>query len=87
MLVATINRTARAFALAIVGAEYLIRWLPRGTHSYEKLVTPDELTSILRREGMTIIEKTGVTYHPLEDRWRRSRDLGVNYMLLASKPK
>lgn len=87
MLVATINRTARAFALAIVGAEYLLRWLPRGTHSYEKLVTPDELTSILRREGMTIIEKTGVTYHPLEDRWRRSRDLGVNYMLLASKPK
>ncbi len=87
MLVATINRTARAFALAIVGAEYVLRWLPRGTHTYEKLVTPEELTSILKRDGMTIIEKTGVTYHPLEDRWRRSRDLGVNYMLLAGKPK
>jgi len=87
MLVATINRTARAFALAIVGAEYVLRWLPRGTHNYEKLVTPEELTSILKRDGMTIIEKTGVTYHPLEDRWRRSRDLGVNYMLLAGKPK
>lgn len=87
MLVATINRTARAFALAIVGAEYVLGWLPKGTHSYERFVTPEELTSILRREGLAVAEKCGVSYNPLEDRWRRSRDLGVNYMLLASKPK
>lgn len=87
MFVATINRTARAFALAIVGAEHVLRWLPKGTHSYDKFVTPEELTSILRRNGLDIADRCGVTYNPLEDRWRRSRDLGVNYMVLAAKPK
>jgi len=87
MVVATINRTARAFALAIVGAEYVLGWLPKGTHRFDKLVTPEELASNLRRNGMDVIERCGVTYSPLQDRWRRSRDLGVNYMLVATKPK
>jgi len=86
MFVATINRTACAFALAIVGAEYVLRWLPRGTHAYSKFLTPEEITSLVTREGMRIKDRCGVTYSPLRDEWRRSRDMNVNYMLLAEKP-
>ncbi|HEY8594617.1 MAG TPA: bifunctional 2-polyprenyl-6-hydroxyphenol methylase/3-demethylubiquinol 3-O-methyltransferase UbiG [Devosiaceae bacterium] len=85
MFVATINRTARAFALAIVGAEYVLRWLPRGTHTYEKFLTPDEIAAILSRNAMRIKDRCGVSYSPLSGEWRRSRDMGVNYMLLAEK--
>lgn len=87
MFIATINRTARAFALAIVGAEYVLGWLPKGTHQYSKFLTPEEITSLISREGMSIKDKCGVTYSPLQDQWRKSRDMGVNYMLLAQKPK
>lgn len=87
MFVATINRTAKAFALAIVGAEYVLRWLPKGTHSYTKFVTPEEITAQLTRNNMQIKDKTGVTFSPLTDQWRKSRDMAVNYMLLAEKPK
>jgi 2-polyprenyl-6-hydroxyphenyl methylase/3-demethylubiquinone-9 3-methyltransferase len=85
MFVATINRTMKAWGLAIVGAEYLLRWLPKGTHQYEKLVRPDELEKALAEAGMTIADRTGVTYNPLADRWQQSRDMDVNYMLLAEK--
>lgn len=87
MFIATINRTARAFALAIVGAEYVLGWLPKGTHEYSKFLTPEEITSLITREGMSIKDKCGVTYSPLHDQWRKSRDMMVNYMLLAQKPK
>lgn len=86
MFVATINRTARAYALAIVGAERVLGWLPKGTHQYEKLVTPEEITSITGRNGMRVIDKTGVTFNPLKNEWGRSRDMAVNYMLLLEKP-
>lgn len=86
MFVATINRTARAWALAIVGAEYVLRWLPKGTHSYDKLVTPEELVSNLKRNGLDILDRCGVSYAPLADTWRRSDDMGINYMVLAGKP-
>lgn len=85
MFVATINRTAKAYALAIIGAEYVLKWLPRGTHSYNKFLTPEEITSQLKRHGMSIKTKTGVSYSPLQDQWRKSRDMSVNYMLLAEK--
>ncbi|MFT6657446.1 bifunctional 2-polyprenyl-6-hydroxyphenol methylase/3-demethylubiquinol 3-O-methyltransferase UbiG [Maritalea sp.] len=87
MFVATINRTFKAYALAIVGAEHVLRWLPKGTHTYDKFVTPEEITSILKRNNMQIKERSGVSYAPLEDKWKRSKDLSVNYMLLAEKPK
>jgi 2-polyprenyl-6-hydroxyphenyl methylase/3-demethylubiquinone-9 3-methyltransferase len=87
MVVATINRTARAFALAIVGAEYVLNWLPRGTHTWSKFLAPEEIVSILKRDGMTLRDKCGVTYSPLRDEWRKSRDMGVNYMLLMEKSK
>ena len=86
MFIATINRTARAYALAIVGAEHVLRWLPKGTHQYEKLVTPEEITSITSRHGMRVIDRTGVTFNPLRNEWGKSRDMAVNYMLLLEKP-
>jgi 2-polyprenyl-6-hydroxyphenyl methylase/3-demethylubiquinone-9 3-methyltransferase len=85
LFVATLNRTAKAFALAIVGAEYVLRWLPRGTHDWRKFVKPSELAQALRKAGMGIDQMTGVTFNPLTERWSLTRDLDVNYML-AAKP-
>src|SRR5436305_3983992 len=85
MIAATLNRTFKSFALAIVGAEYVLRWLPRGTHRWDKFVTPDELEIALELGGLRVIEQTGVIYNLLADRWRLSRDLDVNYMVLAER--
>src|SRR5262249_36017118 len=83
MIAATINRTMKAWLLAIVGAEYVLRWLPRGTHSYDRLVTPAELSAALKAAGLTVTGETGVMYVPIADRWRLSRDMDVNYMMVA----
>ena len=83
MLVSTLNRTWKSFALAIVGAEYVLRWLPRGTHQWEKFVTPDEVTHHLSRNKLDITEQAGVVYNPLADRWSLSSDMDVNYMVVA----
>jgi 2-polyprenyl-6-hydroxyphenyl methylase/3-demethylubiquinone-9 3-methyltransferase len=83
---ATINRTARALAFAKFGAEYVLRWLPPGTHDWSKFLTPDELEALITRNGLKIVEKTGVVFHPLADEWRQSRDTGINYMVLAERP-
>ncbi|MBS3648062.1 bifunctional 2-polyprenyl-6-hydroxyphenol methylase/3-demethylubiquinol 3-O-methyltransferase UbiG [Pseudaminobacter sp. 19-2017] len=85
MFVATINRTLKALGLAIIGAEYVLRWLPRGTHQYGRLVRPDELEKALNQAGMSVSDRTGVVYHPLADRWERSADMDVNYMFLSEK--
>ena len=86
MFIATINRTMKAWALAIVAAEQVLRWLPKGTHSYDRLVRPEELEEPLRQSGMDVIDRTGVFYSPLTDRWNLSRDMDVNYMMLAKRP-
>ncbi|WP_422368743.1 bifunctional 2-polyprenyl-6-hydroxyphenol methylase/3-demethylubiquinol 3-O-methyltransferase UbiG [Pelagibius sp.] len=87
MIVATLNRTPKSFLLAIVGAEYVLRWLPRGTHEWRRFVRPSELSQGLRRAGLEIAEMTGVAFNPLTDRWRLApRDLDVNYMILAERP-
>jgi len=83
---ATINRTARALAFAKFGAEYVLRWLPRGTHDWNKFLTPDELKALITRHGLAISDETGVVFHPLADEWRKSRDMGINYMVLAERP-
>src|SRR5207248_7305894 len=83
MIAATINRTLKSFALAIVGAEYVMRWLPRGTHQWDKFVTPDELARHLENNKLAIIEQTGVAYSPFADRWSLSSDMDVNYMMVA----
>lgn len=85
LFTATINRTLRAYALAIIGAERVLRWLPKGTHDYAKFLTPEEISALVSRNGLTVVEKTGVVFHPLADEWRRSRDTGINYMVLAEK--
>jgi len=85
MITATINRTLKSFALAIVGAEYVLRWLPRGTHQWSKFVTPDELAAALERHGLRIIDESGVIYNFLADRWQLSSDMDVNYMVTAEK--
>ncbi|WP_062113057.1 bifunctional 2-polyprenyl-6-hydroxyphenol methylase/3-demethylubiquinol 3-O-methyltransferase UbiG [Aureimonas sp. AU40] len=85
LFVATINRTMKAMAFAIVGAEYVLGWLPKGTHQYSKLVRPEEIRRPVEAEGLGFIDETGVVYHPLADDWRRSRDMDVNYMMLARR--
>jgi 2-polyprenyl-6-hydroxyphenyl methylase / 3-demethylubiquinone-9 3-methyltransferase len=86
MIAATINRTLKSFALAIVGAEYVLRWLPRGTHRWDRFVTPNELEIAMTEGGLRLCGETGVIYHPLADRWQLSSDMDVNYMLTAEQP-
>ncbi len=85
MVLSTLNRTAKAFALAIVGVEYVLGWLPRGTHDWQKFVQPAELSASLRHAGARVTELTGLVYSPLSGRWSLSRDLGVNYFAVARK--
>ena len=85
MIAATINRTLKSFALAIVGAEYVLRWLPRGTHQWDRFVTPDELEIAMELGGLTSTDERGVIYNLLADRWELSTDTDVNYMVLAER--
>ncbi|MES2031047.1 MAG: bifunctional 2-polyprenyl-6-hydroxyphenol methylase/3-demethylubiquinol 3-O-methyltransferase UbiG [Pseudomonadota bacterium] len=85
MVVSTLNRNWKSFALGIVAAEYVLRWLPRGTHQWDKFVTPDELAHHLSRNKLEITEQSGVVYNPLGDRWTLSSDMDVNYMVVAEE--
>jgi 2-polyprenyl-6-hydroxyphenyl methylase/3-demethylubiquinone-9 3-methyltransferase len=85
LVLATLNRTFRAFALGVVAAEYVLGWLPRGTHSWSRFVRPSEAARPLRRAGLRIDDLSGVVYDPLRDRFRLSRDVAVNYMLFATR--
>jgi 2-polyprenyl-6-hydroxyphenyl methylase/3-demethylubiquinone-9 3-methyltransferase len=84
-IAATINRTPKAFLFAIIGAEYLLGWLPRGTHQWDKFLRPSELAAGLRPQGLVIKEMRGVAYQPLADRWALTGDLDINYMIFAAK--
>ncbi len=86
LVMATLNRTLKSYALAIVGAEYVLRWLPRGTHDWEKFVTPAELGAAIEANGVLLGESVGVTYDLLSGRWASSPDIDVNYMLAAMRP-
>ena len=85
MLVSTINRTVKAYFLAILGAEYVLRWLPVGTHQWERFVTPDELARHLAAAGLGAAYAQGMVYDPLADRWSLSPDTDVNYLVAAAK--
>jgi 2-polyprenyl-6-hydroxyphenyl methylase/3-demethylubiquinone-9 3-methyltransferase len=85
MLLSTINRTLKAYLLAIVGAEYVLRWLPVGTHQWDRFVTPDELARHLAAAGLTPGPARGLVYNPLADAWSLGPDTDVNYMASASR--
>ena len=85
MIAATLNRTMKSFALAIVGAEYILRWLPRGTHRWDKFVAPDELETAMSHAQLRVVDERGVIYNLFADSWQLSDDMDVNYMLTAAK--
>ncbi len=85
LFVATINRTLKSFALLIVGAEYILRWIPRGTHRWDKFITPDELEIALKRNGLSLFDESGVIYNLFADRFELSTDMDANYMMVAGK--
>jgi 2-polyprenyl-6-hydroxyphenyl methylase/3-demethylubiquinone-9 3-methyltransferase len=82
----TINRSAKAFLYAIVGAEYLLKMLPQGTHEYAKMIRPSELAAYCRRAGLDLQQTRGLEYNPLTQRYSLSADTGVNYMFAAQRP-
>lgn len=86
MIVATLNRTLKALALAKIGAEYVLRWLPPDTHDWRKFLKPEELRAFLAGEDLAVQGPFGVAYNPLADRWNRSVDTDINYMMLVLKP-
>lgn len=85
MLLATLNRTLKSYALAIIGAEYILGWLPRHTHDWNRFLTPKELGSLCQRHGLKPGDAVGVTLNPLRGEWGLSKDTSVNYMLSATK--
>jgi 2-polyprenyl-6-hydroxyphenyl methylase/3-demethylubiquinone-9 3-methyltransferase len=86
-LCSTINRNAKSFAMAIVGAEYVMRWLPKGTHEWSKFITPDELYELIRQAGMQPVDRKGYVFNPVSWKWTISdRDLSVNYVTAALAP-
>jgi len=86
LIMSTLNRTLKSFALAIIGAEYVLRWLPKGTHKWERFVTPQELSRMMRASGLRVIDRSGIVYNPLAGKWRLSSDADVNYFMTAEKP-
>lgn len=87
MLLSTINRTLKAYALAIIGAEYVLRWLPAGTHQWDRFVTPNEMAAHLATAGLSPPRFKGMVYNPLSDAWSLSDDTDVNYLAAAAKPR
>lgn len=87
MICSTINRNPKSFMMAIVGAEHVMRWLPKGTHEWSKFITPDELYDLLRRAGMDPVDRKGFVFNPVLWNWRLSdRDLSVNYVTASIRP-
>lgn len=83
MILSTINRTLKSYALAIVGAEYLLRWLPVGTHQWDRFVTPEELAAHVHNAGLKPLQPRGMVFNPLADNWSLASDTGVNYLMGA----
>jgi 2-polyprenyl-6-hydroxyphenyl methylase/3-demethylubiquinone-9 3-methyltransferase len=83
LILSTLNRTMKSYALAIVGAEYVLGWLERGTHDWNRFLTPDELTALTEQSGLQVFERSGIVFNPLSGAWTTSGDMDVNYMLAA----
>ncbi len=87
LIASTFNRNPRSYLLGVVAAERVLRWVPRGTHDWRRFRRPSELAAILRRHGLRIEALAGLSYEPARGRWRLSRDIGVNYLLFANRPR
>ncbi len=85
MFVATLNKTLKSYLFAIIGAEYILRWLPIGTHEWERFVSPSELKSILKKNDLSLIKLDGVKFNILKDEWSISKDNSVNYITKFKK--
>lgn len=86
MIASTLNRNPKSFAIAIVGAEYVMRWLPKGTHDWQKFITPDELFALIENAGLDPVDRKGFVFNPISWRWSISdRDLSVNYVTASIK--
>ena len=85
MFTATLNRTMTSYIKAIIGAEYILRWLPIGTHDWNKFIKPEELEKKISDLNFSIIDLTGLSYNPLFQEWKKTKDLSVNYILVAKK--
>ena len=85
MIFASLNRTLISYGLAIIGVEYILGWLPKGTHDWSKFITPDELKILFSSNGLKVDEIIGMKYNPFLDNWKRSKDLSVNYLGVSSK--
>ena len=85
MFTATLNRTLTSYVKAIVGAEYILRWLPIGTHDWNKFLKPEELEKKLTDLNLSIINLTGLSFNPLFQEWKRTKNFSVNYILVAKK--
>lgn len=86
MLCSTLNRNPKSFMMAIVGAEWVMRWLPKGTHDWAKFITPDELYDLIRKAGLDPVDRKGMVFNPVSWRWSlSSRDLSVNYVTASIK--
>jgi 2-polyprenyl-6-hydroxyphenyl methylase/3-demethylubiquinone-9 3-methyltransferase len=87
MICSTINRNPKSFAMAIVGAEFVMRWLPKGTHEWSKFITPDELYDLIAKAGLDPVDRKGFVFNPISWQWSLSdRDLSVNYVTASVKP-
>ena len=88
MICSTLNRNLKSYAMAIIGAEHVMRWLPKGTHDWRKFLTPDELYDLLRGAGLEPVDRKGFVFNPLGWSWRISeRDLSVNYVTASVRPR
>jgi len=84
LVLSTLNRNPKSFALAVLGAEYILRMLPRGTHEYRKFIKPSEMAAVLRANGMQVRDITGMSYNPITQNYSLGRDIDVNYLMTAS---
>ena len=86
MICSTLNRNAKSFGMAIIGAEWVMRWLPKGTHDWKKFITPDELFDLMRKAGLDPVDRKGMVFNPIGWSWSlSSRDLSVNYVTTSLK--
>jgi 2-polyprenyl-6-hydroxyphenyl methylase/3-demethylubiquinone-9 3-methyltransferase len=85
LFVATINKTLKALGLAVIGAEYVLGWLPKGTHDYRKFMTPRQVQDSINAHGIEMLDLSGIVYQPFTGQWKRSTDTDVNYMITGVK--